>query len=79
MADEGFMPAMEDLHPLLHTGGKPPLCSIDTQLGQRLHLVLMPAPPGISIDFAPHPVSGWGFFVGKPGRLCERNASRDPY
>ena len=31
-ADEGFVPAMEDLHPLLHTGGYPPLCSIDTRL-----------------------------------------------
>ena len=35
-ADEGPEPAMEDLHPLLHTGGKPPLCSIDTRLSKWL-------------------------------------------
>ena len=71
-------PAMEDLHPLLHTGGYPPLCSIDTRLGHRLHLVFMPAPPGISIAFSPHPVSGWGFFVGNSGRVYRPAVAKGP-
>ena len=74
-ADEGSAPAMEDLHPLLHTGGKPPLCSIDTQLGQRLHWF---CPPHWYFHrfCSPSVIGGWGFFVGM---LARDHADMTPY
>lgn len=39
------LPAIESPHPLLHIGGKPPVCSNDTRLGNG---------PELTFDCLPH-------------------------
>ena len=62
-ADEGFVPTMEDLHPLVHTGGYPPLCSIDTRLDYRLHLRMFACPAWYFQKNSPHPSLPVGDFL----------------